>query len=48
MHWSLYDRMLMLAVNEELPARTEYLRVFIQIACGMIGISLSRKGNQKK
>lgn len=37
----------MLAKNEELPARAELLRAFIQIEYGMIGISLGRKGNQK-
>lgn len=41
------DRKSMLAIKEELPARTELSRAFIQIGYGMIGISLGRKGNQR-
>lgn len=37
----------MLVINEELPARDELLRAYIQIGYGMIGISLDRKGNQR-
>lgn len=41
------ERKSMLAINEELPAKAELLRTFIQIGYGMIGISLDRKGNQR-
>lgn len=44
---SISDRKSLLAINEELPARAEHLRAFIQIGYGMIGISLGRKGNQR-